>query len=278
MARTTDEIQRDLQQKWMDSEALQELYGFAQGAQFAGFYSKASIENMILYIVAYCAHVLETLYETTKSEIEDKIAQQVPGTCLWYAYKLKEFLYGFDLDEWGEPLTDGRTDQEIASAQVIKHAVAIDDPATGYLLLKIAGESDGRRCPLPQYETAIRNYILRIKYAGVKTRLINADGDVFNAAIDIWYDPLREPGEVEDKCRAAADRYLQNLPFNGEFSIMALTDALQEVDGAKVVQVQQDECYAIDAGGSKSYIRDKATPYAGYYTSGAVKFNMKEYA
>jgi hypothetical protein len=273
--RTTSEIQAELQAEWMNNATLQQLYHFEPGTQFTSFYSKASIESIILYIVAFCAHVVEAMLATAQDEMEDRMARQLPGTCRWYAQKLKDYLYDFPLDGWGEPITDGHADGEIAAAQIIKHAVAIDDQTSGYLLLKIAGESEGARCPLTDYETEIQNYILRIKYAGVKTRLIDAEGDTFDASIDIWHDPLRNRTEVHNRCESAVREYLQNLPFNGEMSIMALTDALQSVDGVEIVQVKF--CSSTDTHGTTTVIEDKSTPYAGYYTPGTITLNLEAY-
>lgn len=288
MARTTSEILEELQAKWMESTAVQELYGFNPGERWDSHFSKVSIEGIILYIVAYCAHVLEALFESTKNEVEERFLQQLPGTTRWYAQKLKDYHHStaqvqFDLDEWGNYILDGHTPDQIAQAKIIKHAVAIDDTISGILLLKIAGESNGNRIPFSDaQETQIKEYILRIKYAGVKTRLINEEGDTFNCVVDIWYDPLLQSNDVKNDCEAAMKTYLQNLPFNGEFSIMAITDALQAVKGVKIVQVRNDlpngiGCYAVDALGNNYSIADKATPYAGYFNPGALKINMKPY-
>ena len=287
MARTTSEILEDLQAEWMNSPSMQNLYGFAPNTPWVQVYSKVSIEGIILYIVAYCAHVLEALFESTKEEVEERFLQQLPGTTRWYAQKLKDYHHStaqvrFDLDEWGNYILDTHTPDEISQAQIIKHAVAIDDTVSGILLLKIAGESNGNRIPLTDQQTQIEQYILRIKYAGVKTRLINEVGDEFNCTVDIWYDPLLQANAVKTDCEAAMKAYLQNLPFNGEFSIMALTDSLQAVKGVKIVQVRNDlpngtGCYAVDALGNNYSIADKATPYAGYFNPGTLTTNMIPY-
>ena len=72
MARTTSEILEELQKQWMESTAVQELYGFNPGERWDTHFSKVSIEGIILYIVAYCAHVLEALFESTKNEVEER--------------------------------------------------------------------------------------------------------------------------------------------------------------------------------------------------------------
>jgi len=277
MARTTKEIQETLQEQWMQNSVLSEMYGFIRGSRFVDFYSKTSIENLLLYIVAYCAYVIERLMDATTDEIEQRIQEQLPGTTLWYAQKMKDFRLYFTLDEWGNPIEENHTEAEIKDAAIIKHAVAIDDQTTGYLLLKVAGDNNGKRCSLKDYESYIQEYIMRIKYAGVKSKLIDEEGDIFGCNIEIWYDPLKKWNEVAANCKEAIQNYIENLPFNGEFSIMALTDNLQAVAGVKLVQVRT--CYGIDANGIEMQILDKATPYAGYYqyTENRTELTMTPY-
>ena len=277
MARTISEIQEAMQKEWMQSTALQKLYGFELGGSFNAYYSKASIETLLLYIVAYCAYTLEVLFDKVKEEIEYRIDQQVPGRTKWYARKLKEYLDNFDIDEWGNPVTEGKTEAEILSAQIIKHAVAIDEQTSGRLLLKIATEdSDGKKCPITDTETVkrIEGYILKIKYAGVRTKLINVAGDFLDLKANVYYDAVKIKNTVENDCISAIDTYIQNLPFNGVFTPMELTDCLQKVSGVCIIQLNEVRRRGKD--GSET-IKDKCTPYAGYFYKGNIKLNMVMY-
>ena len=277
MARTIEEIQESLQAEWMRSTALQRLYGFDPGQSFSAYYSKSSIESMLLYIVAYCAFAVEKVLDCLKTEIEEKIALQVPGRIDWYARLLKNYLYNFSLDDYGEfIIPEGATEADVNNARIVKHAVAIDDYTSGRIVLKVAGEdSSGKRSPLNhEQQTALEKYILRVKYAGVKTQLINTEGDVFDCEINLWYDPLRVRSEIEHACQNAVTSYVENLPFNGVFSVMALTDTLQAVQGVRLLQVLS--CGSTGVDGTKT-ISDYTVPYAGYFTPGNIVFNMKEY-
>lgn len=277
MARTIEEIQETMQKEWMQSVALQKLYGFELGEPFNVYFSKASIETLLLYIVAYCAYTLEVLFDKVKEEIEYRIDQQVPGRTKWYARKLKEYLDNFDIDEWGNPVTEGKTEAEILSAQIIKHAVAIDEQTSGRLLLKIATEDGGgKKCPITDTDTVkrIEGYILKIKYAGVRTKLINAEGDSLDLKANVYYDAVKVKNTVENDCMAAIDKYIQNLPFNGVFTPMELTDCLQTVPGVCLIQLSEVRRRGKD--GTET-IKDKCTPYAGYFYLGNIKLNMIMY-
>ena len=283
MARTVDEIKKDMESRWMQNAVLKEMYGWELKSDntppdFADYYSKASIENILLYIVAYCAYVLEVLFDNVKAEIEDEIATKVPGSLQWYVEKLKGFMYGFDFDdntgEWVIP--DDTELSTINASKIVKHAVAIDDNANSVLTLKVAREVDGQLKPLDDTQAlCLTAYINRIKYAGVKTRLINQEGDMFDCSVKIWYDPLKTEAEVQQECIKAIEKYIKNLPFNGEYSNMALIDYLQTVSGVKVADFR-DASYTEQNGQTKT-IDGKVRPYAGYFNLGTITLNMEAY-
>ena len=279
MARTVDEIKKDMEKRWMQNAVLREMYGWEQTPDFADFYSKASVENILLYIVAYCAYVLEVLFDNVKAEIEAEIATKVPGSLQWYVSKLKDFLLNFDYDDnTGEFVTEDRTDAEINAARIVKHVVALDDNVNSVLLLKVAGEQDGELCPLDtEAAQKLSAYVRRIKYAGVKTKLINQEGDTLNCEVHIWYDPLYSADDVRSACIKAIQRYIKNLPFNGEYSNMALVDNLQTVPGVKVADFVAATYTENTEAGSTKPIDGKTRPYAGYFNIGEITLNMTAY-
>ena len=278
MARTLKEINDDLKAQFMANEALAAIYGIGPGEKFGDHFGKASIEGLIIYILAYCTYTLEYMLSKVEAEIEDMVDRLSPGRPDWYARKLKEYLSGVEWDPGtGEFILDGDPgDDQLERLRIIKHAVA-EDSGTGQLVLKIAGEQDGERCPLSQeQESQIDAYIQRIKYAGVSTRLINAQGDTFNCIISIYYDPLLSSAAVEQDCQAAIKQYLQNLPFNGEYSNMALIDAIQQVRGVDIAEMQASS-YIIDGYDDEIAIDARVQPYAGYFIPGDITLEMIEH-
>ena len=269
---------------WMRNAVLRKMYGWElkndnTPPDFADYYSKASIENVLLYIVAYCAHVLEVLFDNVKAEIETEIATKMPGSLQWYVSKLKGFMLDFDFDEnTGEFITGGRTESEINAAFVVKHAVALDDNANNVLLLKVATENGGKLQPLKEDAAEkLKAYISRIKYAGVKTELINQEGDTFNCTVKIWYDPLQSAATVKSACIKAIEGYIKNLPFNGEYSNMALIDHLQTVSGVKVADFRNATYTENTVDRITKDIDGKIRPYAGYFNIGTITLNMTAY-
>ena len=72
MARTVDEIKKDMERRWMESAALKTLYGWELGSdnkppEFAAFYSKASLENVcpkIYHLTNFHSGLIFPLYYT----------------------------------------------------------------------------------------------------------------------------------------------------------------------------------------------------------------------
>lgn len=295
--RTLNEIKQDLETRWMQSPVLRELYGWqltgdgadAKPPEFAEQYSKASLENILLYIVAYCAYIVERIADDIRAEIDTEISTKVPGSLQWYVQKMKEFVYmpalsdgdkakvRFD-DNTGEYTIDNTlSEPSLRKARIIRHAVATDDNATSVLQLKIAGEDDqGALVPIdPAQELAFREYIRRIKYAGVKTSLVNEPGNTFHCTLTVYYDPLYDAADVTKDCREAITAHIKSLPFNGEYTNMSLTDALQAVSGVKVVQIT--EASYINDKGEKETITAKTRPHAGYFNVGKITINTECY-
>ncbi len=228
--------------------------------------SAVSVWRLLLYIVAVAANTIEKLFETHKEEVETMIKEHVPGRAEWYAHKATEFLKDELLpDGEDEYDTTGLTDEEIAQKKIVKYAVAIEDAATANLTIKIAGETDGELSPMDSAsETQVRAYLEAVKYAGVKINLINRNADNFSCKLNIWYDPLLQPSDVENACIAAVENYLRNLPFNGEYSNMALVDKLQQVDGVKIADLLEAKSNTRKES-EMEIIESHICPLSGYF-------------
>ena len=274
--RTLDDIKQELHKTFMQSADLAELYGYNVGDNFDERFSLVSLERFILYIVAFCAYTVEQLIYATRAEIEERIMSLTPGRPAWYAQKMRDFLLGKTLAE-GSDTYENVTEEERISLAVIKHAVAIDNNTTHKLIIKIAGEDgDGNLTPFTDEAvvTQIKEYINRIKYAGVATELINQEGDTFDCSLKVWYDPLKTPEQVTLDVNDAIKAYLTGLPFNGEYSNMALVDRLQELDGVKIVELVS--ATATPAGSTQAEVVDgKLYPVAGYFKSRNVSLELK---
>ena len=267
MARTTEEIFADMV---AEKGRRTELDGLDSP-------SAAAVWRLMLYVVAYAIGVLERLWEAYRAEVEERVGEIMPHRPRWYVGKVMEFMSGTPLIPDTDTFdTSGMTDGEIAAARVVKHAAATESADASVLVIKVAGEKDGARAPLdPDIETQLRAYIQEIKDAGVAFILVNQEGDRYSCNVDIYYDPMMFEDDVRQACTAAITSYIENLPFNGEYTNMALIDALQGVEGVKIAELKSAS--AVTAGGGSAAIDARAVPAAGYYKAESVNVNMIAY-
>lgn len=268
MARTTSEIY----------EAMVAEKNRRQELAVLDSQSATAIWRLILYVVAYCIGVLERMWDAYRVDVDMRIDTIMPHRPKWYADKVKSFMADTalmpDTDRYD---TVGMTDDEIAAARVVKHAAVTESTTTSTLLIKVAGEEDGHRTPLPDdVRIQLDAYIREIKDAGVVYILVNQPGDKYNCNVDVYYDPMLFESEVHDNCVEAIARYIENLPFNGEYTNMALVDALQQVAGVKIVELKSASASTVD--GSTVNIDARAVPVAGYYRADSIDINMIPYA
>lgn len=245
MARTVEEIKLSITSAFVANPQVITYYGLESGKTFDEQFSKLSLESIIFSVIASAMFVVESLFDTHKTDIESKLAERMAHNKMWYKNKALAFQYGHSLvpeSDYYEPID--------TNAQIIKHA-SVDETDDGFLQIKVAKESEESLEALTETEqTAFTGYMAKVKDAGVNIRVISQEADHLRLVIDIYYDPIvlgetgnRLDGTNNSPVQQAISKYLENLPFNGEFTIMALTDALQAVNGVVVPQVLSADSY-----------------------------------
>jgi hypothetical protein len=263
MARTINDIHKALKSNFVDNSNLQTKYGLDPAQTFDQQFSKVSIENLFLYIVALSIHILEQIYDDHKSNVDTALENMRPHRLQWYAQKAQSFQYG-------DALVEGTDEypEEDEEAQIISHA-SVEEKA-GRLFMKVAKLVNEELAPLEASElSAFAQYMETVKDAGVLIDYISNQGDDLKLSMDIWYNPLvfRENGTLisDSSVEPAKDtikEFITNLPFNGEFVLTELVDALQEAEGIDIPIVLN----AQSKYGANDYenIDGKVVPNAGY--------------
>lgn len=278
MARTIAEIKDSMTADFMRNPDVARAYGFETGAAFSSHFSKVSVESLLFYIVACAMWVLENLFDRHKSDVESRIEEIMPHRPKWYRDKV----LGFMKDKTLVPDTDhydteGMSDGDIEAACVVKYAAASENADASILTIKVAGEAGGVRQPLDaETEIQLLAYIGEIKDAGVRVNLVNRTADVFHCEVDVYYDAMLLPETVETQCRETIRNYIENLPFNGEYSNMALVDELQKIEGVRIVEMSGATA-EVDGESTPTAIDARFTPAAGYFSTGNITVNMKSY-
>lgn len=278
MARTIAEIKDSMTADLMRNPDVARAYGFETGAAFSSHFSKVSVESLLFYIVACAMWVLENLFDEHRRDVEQRIEAIIPHRPKWYRDKA----LGFMKDKTLVPDTDhydteGMSAGEIEAARVVKYAAASENADASILTIKVAGEAGGVRQPLDaDTENQLLAYIGEIKDAGVRVNLVNQTADVFHCEVDVYYDAMLLPETVETQCRDTIRKYIENLPFNGEYSNMALVDELQKIEGVRIVEMS-GATTEVAGENTPTEINARFTPAAGYFSAGNITVNMKSY-
>lgn len=278
MARNIGEIKSEMAREFMRNEQAAELYGFEPEAEFGDVFGAASVENILLYVWAVCAWTVEQLVARHKKEVTAELEELIAHRPKWYRDKVLQFMEGKELEPDRDTYdTEGMSESDVSASRVVKHAVATESRDASLLTIKVAGESGGERLPLTaEQERQLKAYISEIKDAGVRVSLVNMEADTFGCTVDVYYNAMLEPGAVQTACVEAIRDYIENLPFNGEYTNMALVDRLQEVEGVKIVELRGSTAQAANES-TTTQINARLTPAAGYFRPGEITVNMKAY-
>jgi hypothetical protein len=244
MARNINEIKDSMTAEFMASDAAQDKYGFAPGAAFGDVFSAVSLENIIFYCVAFCAWVVESLFDTHKQEVLRIIDTLKPHSAAWYVTIAKAFQYSFDLLPDSDKFDNGtHTTDEIETSKIVKYAAVIEFPQK--LQMKVAKLSGNDLTGLATDElAAFTTYIQQVKDAGVRLEILTAPADLLKLGLRIYYDALllksdgtRIDGEDGNVVETAIKQYLSSIEFDGTVVLAKLVDALQAVEGVKIPHI-----------------------------------------
>lgn len=278
MARTIEEIKDRMTADFMRNADVARAYGFEVGAPFYAHFSRVSIESLLFYVVAGTAWVLENLFDRHRLDVEERIDTIMPHRPKWYRDKVLCFMKDKtliqDTDRYD---TAEMTEADIQVARVVRYAAATENAEASILTIKVATGENGALSPLDSStEAQLLAYINEIKDAGVRINLVNQEADLFHCEVDVYYDAMLLPDTLESQCRNAIHNYIENLPFNGEYSNMALVDELQKIEGVRIVEMSHATT-EVAGESTPTHIDARFTPAAGYFSAGKITINMKSY-
>ena len=269
-----NEFKQLMTDNFISNETVKDTYGLQNGLSFEDQFSTVSLENIIFSNVATAMFVMQELLNQFKKDVLISVNEQLPGTAGWYVYKSLLFQFGQDLvPERDYYDNTGLTDEQIAVMRIVKFAAAVESRDNSILFIKIAtGDDNGNRFPLSStQETAFRQYINDVKFAGVRTRIINEPPDEMQLEIDIYYDALvlnelgeRLDGQSNTPIQDAIRSHLKNLPFNGMYTNQGLVDVLQVLDGVHIAEIKQ-AASRFAPFTQFTDINAREIPHAGYY-------------
>lgn len=284
MARTVEEIKKDMTAEFMRMEAVKSRYGLDGSKSFADCFSMASLENIIFYVFAVAVWALEKLFDLHRADVDARIEQLEPHTLRWYVSKAKAYMQGqklvTDCDYYD---TEGMTEQDIAAAKVVKYAVATESNTVVYI--KVAREVDGNPAALTAGQLeGLTSYMNEIKDAGVSVQLRNEPADQMRIDLLIYYDPTlliidangNGSQNGKDPVRETTKQVIENLPFNGRFRKSDLMAALQALPCVEVADIKSVKVKPRN-GAEWQTVEGYDRPFSGYYSIDALTVDYQPY-
>lgn len=277
MARTITEIKGTMTAKFIADKNIQSIYDLDTTKTFDEQFANVSVESILFYIVAFCVWTLEKLFDTHAAQVSEELSQLKPHTARWYRNKALAFLFGYDLKEDSDEFdTEDATDEELATAKIVKYAAVVENEDESRLIVKIATEADEELTPVSDEQlTAFKTYLAEIKDAGVSTTVINYLPDRLKLNLRIVRDVLVLDSNGMDRTTAnypvneAIQEFMKELPFNGELSLQSLVDKIQAVAGVTDLALDLAQTAWIDADsgdyGSWQNVDISQIPVSGYF-------------
>lgn len=242
MARTIEEIKKEMTDAFLADETLRLQYGFDPSKSFNEQFSKVSLESIIFYIVACSIWVLEKLFDKHQEEVSETISRRA-HTLKWYREKAFAFMYGYDLrEDIAEYDLTGLTDDEIEKARIVAKC-SCESVNAVYPTIKVKAVTADGKMTHDQW-TAFRSYMEEIADAGVKLTVVTQNPDKLALGMTVLYDPLllnsngKLYNEGIDKIvETYINDYLSSLDYNGDFYPQMLEKYLMNCVGVKVANI-----------------------------------------
>lgn len=225
--------------------------------------SKVAIWRLWAYITAAAIYTHEVLWDLFKKEVEDTAAAAHTGTARWYRDQLLLFQYGDALTY--DSATGKYGYATITPANRIVKQAAVIEGNNGVVVFKAAKDNSGDLAGLTTMEKdSLESYIRKIRFAGTRFVLISGDGDYIRITASIYFDAVVTETTVKTNVETAIKAYVEGLPFNGEFLISKLEDAIQGVTGVNDVVISLVETKQ-ETGDTYFTVSRAYVPQYGYF-------------
>lgn len=233
MARTITEIKKIMTDAFLQNEDLRESYDITGEVTWEQKFSTVSIENILIYIVAACLYVHETLWDMFRAEVNEVIDSNIVPTVRWYYTQAKAYQHG-DVLVYNEAQQNFGYAQDDATKRIVTYAAVRD--RGGSLLIQVAkGDTP---TPLSTDElNGFKAYMNQIKIAGVVLEILSQNPDKIYIGATVQIDPsvITTSGQrISDgsyPVREAIENYLKNIIYGGTFNKTKCVDAIQQVEG-----------------------------------------------
>lgn len=239
MARTIDTIYQSLlTEKNANTTLSAQLTNVSATARY----------KLLFYVIAVAVHLLETLFDAHKAEVNDQSLKMIPGTPRWYYEKCLEFQYGDALVWQNNKFEYAVID---ATKQIVKRVAISEFPGT--IIVKVA--KDGSALTTPELD-AFKAYISKVKFAGSFLQVTSYSADLIKVHITVKYNPLLMSStgllisDGSNAVQTAINSFLSAITYGGILNKTELIDAIQKAEGVLDVYFKGVELEAKSATAS----------------------------
>lgn len=280
MARTIEEIKKEMTDTFMADTTLQEAYGFDPTKTFAEQFSKVSIESVLLYVVATAVWVLENLFDRHQEEVSDTISKRA-HTLVWYREKAFAFQYGYDLrEDVAEYDNSSLTAEEVEASRIVKKC-SCESVGSVFPSIKIKASTADGAMTQSQLD-AFTAYIGEIADAGLNVAIVSRNPDKLGLSMTVVYDPLLMDSRgtlyndgVQHAVEKYIEEYLSSLEYNGDFYPNMLESYLMTRTGVKVANITAAWCKPDGENASNITGKLKHSPASGAFTfDNSIAYNL----
>jgi hypothetical protein len=240
--------------------------------------SKVSVWNLWFYITAFVANNLSELFSVHKTEINALIQAQKVTNIDYYRTILFAYRDGHTFDRATLEYTGIYTDEQIATAQIIKRVAVQALKIENRLTLQVKLATEDENGALAKIEDEVLNRIdsyVFVSSNGVQIEYFSDKADDLRLEFDVYIDNtvldsngFRIDGTANTPVPEAINTFLEdkNFKFDGEIVISQLINAIQAVDGIEsdaVRVVSAEANYQTPA--SWEIFKERYTARSGYY-------------
>jgi hypothetical protein len=197
--------------------------------------SRVGILNNIADIMAININIFEQLQDAYKLELEGIASGAVPGTGDWVHSKVLEFQYSATNPQYIQLINLIPTYNKVDSSLRIISRASVTENGNGRISIKVAtGEP-----PVPldnSQQLALSEYLDIIGPAGPQISVSSNISDKLYVNANIYYDG-QFVSSIQTDVKAAINKYLANISFDGLVTVSKIQDAIQGVIGVRDVVI-----------------------------------------
>lgn len=255
MARTVEEIKKEMIDNYFSNEVVRKAYGIVEGETYA----KIGITGVLFYAVAFGIWVMEKFVEKEKAEIENIVNTKMYGTLGWWREKVLAWQCGD-----ATTVVNGTVGYNVVEAKkrLVKHvAVQAEDRRID---IKVAKEENKELKPLSEAERLmLEAYVEEIKPAGLISHVISQTADELTLKLSIFYNGEMSSYVIIAGVKLAINEYLAGVQFDGSIYRTKLIDAVQAINGISDCEITTLSVVGYDMKERK--VERTYLPLSGYF-------------